>query len=475
MCPCDGGGAALCLQVVYICGPLNVARALTPRQVAQHEWVTNASRLPPLKLWSDGGAAAAGATGDAAAGCARGGAAAAEQAGALTAWVHQVKVAVPSVEERVFKKGHLLIRQAPGRHLLACRKCRCSVCERASTCAAAFGLQHANKSSQTISGACREGDVPAGLFLILSGTCEVIRGSGAAPAQQPPPAFAAAPAALPSPPLLRPPSAAGSGSFAAAQDFAEHLSDSEDDEDDEEGEDEEVEEEAEGAGAGSGARSGSYAGPSGNTFAAAAAAALAADSVALNLDPGPHGHVHEGDGACRSPKARGVAQPTLGLLGFGGAHGGSSSGGRLGFGSGSGHGHGGGGGACESGRGSAGLSCGGSSRGWGAAEALEPAAGAPADGAPPRLSMRRVSKMLSRISAAAAGLVLPHSAGPSPRGASPPPAALVGGGGVLGARVASGSSAGNSGCPRRRATSVELELPQFSAGVRPAGVTHGFC
>jgi hypothetical protein len=95
--------------------------ALQQRQVAAHEWVSNSGRLPPLKLCAGGGAtgagdAAAGGGGAAAAAAAaaptgaQGAPSGAEQAGALTAWVHQVKAAVPSVEERLFKRGHVLIR-----------------------------------------------------------------------------------------------------------------------------------------------------------------------------------------------------------------------------------------------------------------------------------------------------------------------------------------------------------------------------
>jgi uncharacterized membrane protein YgcG len=97
------------------------------RQVACHEWVTDGGRLPPLPLCAPSGTAPAplasqeaqhGGSGDRGDGGGGGGGSGGGGGGGgggasgmgLTAWVHQVKQVVPSIEERVFRRGAVLVR-----------------------------------------------------------------------------------------------------------------------------------------------------------------------------------------------------------------------------------------------------------------------------------------------------------------------------------------------------------------------------
>lgn len=95
---------------------------------AAHEWTTDGGRLPPVPLWgSDAGAAqceapaAGGGCGGDGDGGGRGGEG--STSGALTAWVHQVKQAVPTVEERVFRRGQLVVRCGRAGRLVVAAAC----------------------------------------------------------------------------------------------------------------------------------------------------------------------------------------------------------------------------------------------------------------------------------------------------------------------------------------------------------------
>jgi hypothetical protein len=249
--------------------------------------------------------------------------------------------------------------------------------------------------------------VPEGLLLILRGTCEIVRPGAAA---------AAASGDGARSPRAPPPRPAGSASGAAAEEFLDRLSASggsedEGQEEEDEGEEEGSEEEwwelpsQRGGGHGSGRGGGGGARP-------------------RSAPPGPAA------GAGGGPKAA-VGRVLMGLL-------------RPGH-------------SKAAGSGGAGpertppwrqRSLPHSLRAAGGAAGAAGAADACHSGAEPHRRMIGLPRALGRIAAAARG--------PTP----PAPSAIIGGGGVLGQRPGSASSAGSGAGPRpRRATSADMGSP----------------
>lgn len=106
--------AALCRVLLQPATAVPVFGALLPPlQVAVHEWVTDGGKLPPVPL-SRSSNVAVGSTGQQhqqqqkVGGSGGGGSCGAVPT--LTAWVRQMKQAVPAVEERSYKRGQVLIR-----------------------------------------------------------------------------------------------------------------------------------------------------------------------------------------------------------------------------------------------------------------------------------------------------------------------------------------------------------------------------
>jgi hypothetical protein len=339
----------------------------TQRQAACHEWVTDGGHLAPVPLCGTvgGGALTSGAQEQAATGAGM----------ALTAWVHQVKQAVPLVEERLFKRGDLLIRQVQelsrrARRFVGTGRRQDGAsqpphrpqAERHTPLYSRMRDRHVITSDTSplvemaaASSPCntrREGEVPAGLFLIVKGTCEILHGGLG-------PEAGGGASSGGGPGMSGCGARAGGG---AAQDFADRLSDSDDYEGEYEGEDEE-DEGAEGA--------------DGRPLSESALM----DVVALDLEQGSNCGVSAG-GA--QPWAARNAWPSGGVF----AHPAGSPA------------------ACAAGGGSRGEEAGGF--------------GVPAPRRR-RLSLAHVSKLIGRI-----------AGGPAPSAAAPAAAALVGGGGVLG-------------------------------------------
>jgi hypothetical protein len=217
--------------------------------------------MPKVKLCSSGGGAAAGPLAPPPP--------AAPAAGPLTAWVHQVKAAVPTVEERRFKRGQVLIR---------------------------------------------EGAVPEGLFLITAGTCEIIYGGGDAAWQS-----AAGGCAMGA-------SQSRAGTGAGAEDFTDRLSDS----DECSSEDLEGEEADEGDGVGAGPGGGLAAaaaaaaargGWRSRRSADGGLGYVEAEAVALDLD-------HSAAGGSPAGSQRGRGFGSFGGTAQSSADGGGGSGGR---------------------------------------------------------------------------------------------------------------------------------------------------
>lgn len=82
---------------------MHISGIVCMHQVCQHDWVTNNGELLPLVRCED--LSASGSLTPLAEGLSK-----AEEKNALTAWGQQVKAAMPCVEEKVFKKGEVLIR-----------------------------------------------------------------------------------------------------------------------------------------------------------------------------------------------------------------------------------------------------------------------------------------------------------------------------------------------------------------------------